>query len=108
MANTFALTKFSAAYWKGDQANDQLQRIYGTAWASREGLAAYQQRIKEAERRDHRKLGAELDLFSFPEEIGRAWWCSTLRARCCVISSRNTSSLVTWSWVQLCPHSGDH
>lgn len=70
LANTFALTKFSAAYWKGDQANDQLQRIYGTAWASREGLAAYQQRIKEAERRDHRKLGAELDLFSFPEEIG--------------------------------------
>nr|MBW3453299.1 threonine--tRNA ligase [Streptococcus constellatus] len=44
--------------------------IYGTAWASRAGLAAYQQRIKEAERRDHRKLGAELDLFSFPEEIG--------------------------------------
>ena len=70
LANAFALTKFSAAYWKGDQANDQLQRIYGTAWASREDLVAYQQRIKEAERRDHRKLGAELDLFSFPEEIG--------------------------------------
>ena len=70
LANAFALTKFSAAYWKGDQANDQLQRIYGTAWASREDLVAYRERIKEAERRDHRKLGAELDLFSFPEEIG--------------------------------------
>jgi len=70
LANAFALTKFSAAYWKGDQANDQLQRIYGTAWASREDLVAYRERIREAERRDHRKLGAELDLFSFPEEIG--------------------------------------
>lgn len=70
LANVFALTKFSAAYWKGDQANDQLQRIYGTAWASHEDLVAYQERMKEAERRDHRKLGVELDLYSFPEEIG--------------------------------------
>ena len=66
----FALTKFSAAYWKGDQSGDSLQRIYGTAWASKEDLRAHQERIKEAERRDHRRLGAELDLFSFPEEIG--------------------------------------
>ncbi len=64
------MTKASAAYWKGDQSNDQLQRIYGTAWASKEDLVAYQERIKEAERRDHRRLGAELDLYSFPEEIG--------------------------------------
>ncbi|MBB6334774.1 threonine--tRNA ligase [Schaalia hyovaginalis] len=70
IGNGFALTKSSAAYWKGDQANDQLQRIYGTAWKSKEDLAAYQERIKEAERRDHRRLGAELDLFSFPEELG--------------------------------------
>ena len=66
----FALTKSSSAYWKGDQSGDSLQRIYGTAWASKEDLRAYQDRIKEAERRDHRRLGAELDLYSFPEEIG--------------------------------------
>ncbi|ARD41619.1 threonine--tRNA ligase [Actinomyces gaoshouyii] len=70
IGNGFALTKSSSAYWKGDQSGDSLQRIYGTAWASKEDLTAYQERIKEAERRDHRKLGAELDLFSFPEEIG--------------------------------------
>ncbi len=66
----FALTKSSAAYWRGDQSGDSLQRVYGTAWATKEDLRAYQDRVREAERRDHRKLGAELDLFSFPEEIG--------------------------------------
>lgn len=66
----FALTKSSSAYWKGDQHGDSLQRIYGTAWASKEDLKAYQTRLAEAAKRDHRKLGAELDLFSFPEEIG--------------------------------------
>jgi len=66
----FALTKSSSAYWKGDQSGDSLQRVYGTAWASKEDLRAYQERLKEAERRDHRRLGAELDLYSFPEEIG--------------------------------------
>lgn len=70
IANGFALMKSSAAYWKGDQANDHLQRIYGTAWASKEDLVAYKTRLEEAERRDHRKLGRELDLFSFPDEIG--------------------------------------
>lgn len=70
IGNGFALTKSSAAYWKGDQANDHLQRIYGTAWASKEDLVAYKTRLEEAERRDHRKLGRELDLFSFPDEIG--------------------------------------
>ena len=65
-----ALTRTSAAYWRGDQARDTLQRVYGTAWASREDLKAYQERMAEAARRDHRRLGAELDLFSFPEEIG--------------------------------------
>lgn len=70
IGNAFALMKSSAAYWKGDQANDHLQRIYGTAWASKEDLVAYKTRLEEAERRDHRKLGRELDLFSFPDEIG--------------------------------------
>ncbi|QPL06400.1 MULTISPECIES: threonine--tRNA ligase [Actinomyces] len=66
----FALTRSSAAYWKGDQNGDSLQRIYGTAWASKEDLKAHQERMAEAARRDHRKIGAELDLYSFPEEIG--------------------------------------
>lgn len=65
-----ALTKTSAAYWRGDQRNAGLQRVYGTAWASREDLKAYQTRMAEAAKRDHRRLGQELDLFSFPEEIG--------------------------------------
>ena len=70
IGNGFALTKASAAYWKGNQANDGLQRIYGTAWPTKDELVAYQTRIAEAEKRDHRKLGAQLDLYSFPEEIG--------------------------------------
>ncbi|WP_216387703.1 threonine--tRNA ligase [Arcanobacterium phocae] len=70
IGNGFALTRSSAAYWRGDQSNDSLQRIYGTAWPSKDELRAYQERIAEAERRDHRKLGTELDLFSFPDEIG--------------------------------------
>ncbi len=66
----FTLTALSGAYWRGDEKNPQLTRIYGTAWATQEDLDAYLQRREEAERRDHRKLGADLDLFSFPEEIG--------------------------------------
>ncbi|WP_026448904.1 threonine--tRNA ligase [Actinopolyspora mortivallis] len=66
----FTLTRVAAAYWRGDQNNRQLQRIYGTAWESKEALDAHLEWLAEAERRDHRKLGAELDLFSFPEEIG--------------------------------------
>jgi threonyl-tRNA synthetase len=66
----YALTRNSAAYWRGDQNNNQLQRLYGTAWPSREALKAYQTRLEEAAKRDHRKLGAELDLFSFPDELG--------------------------------------
>jgi threonyl-tRNA synthetase len=65
-----SLTKTSAAYWRGDQHNTTLQRVYGTAWATRDDLAAYKTRLAEAAKRDHRKLGAELDLFSFPEELG--------------------------------------
>jgi threonyl-tRNA synthetase len=66
----FKLTRSAAAYWRGSEKNPQLQRIYGTAWESAEALDAHLERIAEAERRDHRKLGAELDLFSFPDEIG--------------------------------------
>jgi threonyl-tRNA synthetase len=66
----FALTRNSAAYWRGDQANPQLQRLYGTAWPSREALKAHQTRLEQAALRDHRKLGAELDLYSFPDELG--------------------------------------
>ncbi|MFC4944579.1 threonine--tRNA ligase [Pseudonocardia sp. GCM10023141] len=66
----FTLVRSAAAYWRGDQNNQQLQRIYGTAWESQEALAAHLERVAEAERRDHRKIGAELDLFSFPEELG--------------------------------------
>ncbi|MDR6267862.1 threonyl-tRNA synthetase [Arthrobacter russicus] len=70
ISNAYALTRSSAAYWRGNQANKQLQRIYGTAWPTKDALKAYQERIAEAERRDHRKLGTELDLFSFPDELG--------------------------------------
>ncbi len=66
----FKLTRSSAAYWRGDQRNASLQRIYGTAWESREALERHLEMIEEAQRRDHRRLGAELDLFSFPDEIG--------------------------------------
>ncbi len=66
----FALTRSSAAYWRGDQNRDGLQRIYGTAWESKEALAEYLERMEEAAKRDHRRLGTELDLFSFPDEVG--------------------------------------
>jgi threonyl-tRNA synthetase len=66
----FKLMRVAGAYWRGDEKRAQLQRIYGTAWESEKALAAYLHQLEEAERRDHRKLGAELDLFSFPEEIG--------------------------------------
>jgi threonyl-tRNA synthetase len=66
----FKLMRSAAAYWRGDEKNKQLQRIYGTAWESKEALDEHLHRIEEAERRDHRKLGRDLDLFSFPDEIG--------------------------------------
>ncbi len=66
----FTLTRSSAAYWRGDQDNAGLQRIYGTAWEDKEKLEEYQTMLAEAEKRDHRRLGTELDLFSFPDEIG--------------------------------------
>jgi threonyl-tRNA synthetase len=66
----FQLTKVAGAYWRGNEKGPMLQRIYGTAWESKEALAEYLHRVEQAEARDHRKLGVELDLFSFPEEIG--------------------------------------
>lgn len=70
IGNAFKLMRSAAAYWRGSEKNPQLQRIYGTAWPSKDDLKAYLERLAEAEKRDHRKLGAELDLFSFPDEIG--------------------------------------
>ncbi|GMA19871.1 threonine--tRNA ligase [Arsenicicoccus piscis] len=70
IGNAFSLMRSSAAYWRGDQRNQQLQRLYGTAWPSKEEMRAYLDRLAEAEKRDHRKLGSELDLYSFPDEIG--------------------------------------
>jgi threonyl-tRNA synthetase len=66
----YRLTRSAGAYWRGDEKNPQLQRIYGTAWESQKALDIYQIRLEEAAKRDHRKLGAELDLFSFPQELG--------------------------------------
>lgn len=70
IGNGFQLTRTAAAYWRGSEKNPQLQRVYGTAWPSKDELRAHLDRLAEAERRDHRRLGNELDLFSFPEEIG--------------------------------------
>ncbi len=70
IGNGYAITRSAAAYWRGSEKNKQLQRVYGTAWPTKDELRAYQTRLEEAAKRDHRKLGTELDLFSFPDEIG--------------------------------------
>lgn len=70
LANGWSLMRSAAAYWRGNENNPQLQRVYGTAWPTKEELTAYKERLAEAERRDHRRLGAEMDLFSFPDVIG--------------------------------------
>ena len=69
-AKAFKLMRTSAAYWLGDQSNESMQRIYGTAWATKDALKEHLNMLAEAEKRDHRRLGVELDLFSFPDEIG--------------------------------------
>ena len=75
VGKAFKLTKLAGAYWRGDQRNAQLQRIYGTAWASEADLEAYLKRLEEAEKRDHRKLGAAMDLFHIQEEgKGMVFW----------------------------------
>ncbi|GHG52039.1 threonine--tRNA ligase [Flavimobilis marinus] len=70
IGNGFQLMRSAAAYWRGSEKNPQLQRVYGTAWPTKDELKAHLERLAEAERRDHRRLGAEMDLFSFPDEIG--------------------------------------
>ncbi|MEV4532937.1 threonine--tRNA ligase [Asanoa sp. NPDC049518] len=70
LIGAFKLMRSAAAYWRGSEKNPQLQRVYGTAWPTRDALKAYLKLLEEAARRDHRKLGADLDLFSFPDEIG--------------------------------------
>ncbi|MGC4856535.1 threonine--tRNA ligase [Micromonospora sp. DT4] len=70
LIGAFKLMRPAAAYWRGSEKNPQLQRVYGTAWPTRDELKAYLKLLEEAARRDHRKLGADLDLFSFPDEIG--------------------------------------
>jgi threonyl-tRNA synthetase len=70
LGNAFKLMRSAAAYWRGSEKNPQLQRVYGTAWPSKDEMKAYLDRLAEAEKRDHRRLGAELDLFSFPDELG--------------------------------------
>ena len=70
IGNGWSLTRVAAAYWRGSEKNPQLQRVYGTAWPSKDALREHLGRLDEAAKRDHRKLGVELDLFSFPEEIG--------------------------------------
>jgi threonyl-tRNA synthetase len=70
IGNAFKLMRSAAAYWRGSEKNPQLQRIYGTAWPTKDDLKAYLDRLAEAERRDHRRIGAEMDLFSFPDELG--------------------------------------
>ncbi|MER6592209.1 threonine--tRNA ligase [Micromonospora purpureochromogenes] len=70
LIGAFKLMRSAAAYWRGSEKNPQLQRVYGTAWPTRDELKAYLKLLEEAARRDHRKLGADLDLFSFPDEVG--------------------------------------
>src|SRR5690554_2297670 len=70
IGNGWKLQRTAAAYWRGSEKNEQLQRLYGTAWPTKDELRGYVERQEEAAKRDHRKLGKELDLFSFPEEIG--------------------------------------
>lgn len=70
LTNGWSLTRSSSAYWRGSDKNAPLQRVYGTAWPTKDEMVAYKERLAEAEKRDHRKLGVEMDLFSFPDEIG--------------------------------------
>ena len=97
LGNAFKLMRSAAAYWRGSEKNPQLQRVYGTAWPSKDELKAYLDRLAEAERRDHRKLGAELDLFSFPTSWAPAWRCSTPRA---------ASSSARWRTTSVAAHRG--
>ena len=80
VGKAFKLTKLAGAYWRGDQRNAQLQRIYGTAWRDQKDLDAYLTQLEEAEKRDHRRIGREMDLFHIQEEAAGAWCSGTPRA----------------------------
>ena len=84
----FSLLRTAGAYWRGDEHREQLQRIYGTAWESQQALDDYLQRVEEARKRDHRRLGVELDLFSFPVSSEAGWRCGIPRALSCGTSWR--------------------
>ena len=93
----FRLTNVAGAYWRGDEQRPMLTRIYGTAWATDADLEAYLTRLEEAEKRDHRKLGRQLDLFSSPDELGPGLWIWHPRGGSSASSSRTTSAISTWS-----------
>ena len=91
----FALQRVSGAYWRGSERNPMLQRIYGTAWATRKELAGHLHRLAEAERRDHRRLAAELDLVSWPPELGPGLAVWHPKGRWCASSWRTTPASAT-------------
>ena len=93
----FKLTNVAGAYWRGDEQRPQLHRIYGTAWATDEDLDAYLHRLEEAEKRDHRKLGRQLDLFSSPDELGPGCGSGTRAAGSSASRWRTTSASSIWS-----------
>ena len=91
LGGAFKLMKLAGAYWRGDEARPMLTRIYGTAWATQEELDGYLHRLEEAEKRDHRRLGRELDLFSSPRSSVRDCGLASEAAACSASSSRTTS-----------------
>lgn len=95
IGNGYALSRVASAYWRGNEKNKQLQRIYGTAWPSKDELRAHQERLEEAAKRDHRRLGAELDLFSFPRRSAQVWQYSIQRAASFVAKWKITAVSVT-------------
>ena len=105
----FKLMKVAGAYWRGDQKNEQLQRIYGTAWAKKEDQDAYLTMLEEAEKRDHRRLGPQLDLFHFQEEAPgsvfwhpKGWDCSRISSTTCASASVppvTSRSIHRTSWI---------
>ena len=100
--DAFALESVAGAYWRGDETKPHLQRIYGTAWETPDQLQAYLQQKEEAKRRDHRKLGQELDLFSIQEEAGAGWYSGTQRGRECGCCLRTTGATPIWGRVMTC------
>jgi threonyl-tRNA synthetase len=102
LGDGFKLTKVAGAYWRGDARNAMLQRIYGTAWRDRKELKAYLHRLEEAERRDHRKLGKQLDLFHFQDEApGMAFWHAKGRTVYRVVENYMRQQLVQYGYEEV-------